>query len=371
MKSVKLVFLSRVDSASKPGGDLVQISAYVRALTEDGIEAEVRPWTPEFHPVAGELYGLVNVDRPYEMVLAAQRLSRRPFFVIPIHHGDEAIRALRSDESSVSLKRRVVNILPWILRELMTFALRVRGTTAPSRMKLKSVLEAASTSARLRSRISKLLQDSAFVVYLSSIERASLESDYAAFPEKWVIAPNGVDDVGEGVRWEARSTDVLVVGRIEPRKRQLQLLRAAEAAQIALTFVGKIDQNSGAYGRVFAEEIRLSRFSRWLGAKTHVETMQLMQQHRVLANASWAEVQSLVEIEAAMAGCRVVTLESGSTREFIPSAKVLPLGSSLHSLVSVARAATSEATPPPLFAYPHTWVTSSRRISQMASDIPQ
>ncbi len=52
----------------------------------------------------------------------------------------------------------------------------------------------------------------------------------------------------------------------------------------------------------------------------HREVLAVYGKSRVLLNASWVEVQSLVDIEAASAGCFVVNTGSGSSMEWLGDA---------------------------------------------------
>jgi glycosyltransferase involved in cell wall biosynthesis len=106
---------------------------------------------------------------------------------------------------------------------------------------------------------------------------------------------------------------VLSVGRICRRKNQLSLIRAVQQLGLPLVIIGPI--NDGGY---YQECRRAARGDRVLFIDTlsQLELASAYAAARVHALVSWYDTPGLVSLEAALAGCRIVTTDRGSTREY-------------------------------------------------------
>jgi glycosyltransferase involved in cell wall biosynthesis len=109
---------------------------------------------------------------------------------------------------------------------------------------------------------------------------------------------------------------VLSVGRIEPRKNTLGLIRAIQPLELRLVIIGEAPP--GCEG--FVQECRRAGGDRatWLGRLDHHDPLlaSAYTAARVFALPSWFETPGLAALEAALAGCSVVITPFGSTREY-------------------------------------------------------
>jgi len=128
--------------------------------------------------------------------------------------------------------------------------------------------------------------------------------------------PNGVDPsrfAGPTVPFKDRGY-VLFVGRIEPHKNQLGLIRALEDQGMPLTIAGPDHPDH----RHYAERCR-SAGAGWVtitGRVTDEELRGLYRGARVHALPTWFETTGLVSLEAALSGCSVVSTSRGHAREY-------------------------------------------------------
>jgi glycosyltransferase involved in cell wall biosynthesis len=116
---------------------------------------------------------------------------------------------------------------------------------------------------------------------------------------------------------EAYRNHILVVGRIEGRKNQLNVIKAMINSEYHLTIIGKSALNQRAYysscrnlaqnhPNIHFIEEQLSHeklASIYLAAKVHVL-------------ASWFETTGLVSLEAGLMGCNLVVTRKGDTEEY-------------------------------------------------------
>jgi glycosyltransferase involved in cell wall biosynthesis len=136
------------------------------------------------------------------------------------------------------------------------------------------------------------------------------------------VVPNGVARRFAEARPELfRSTYgqrefVLYVGRIEPRKNVLGLVRATRSLGLPLVVFGAAPAGAERY----AEACRRAggAAAEWLGAVDHADPRlaSAYSAARVFALPSWFETPGLAALEAALAGAAVVITPFGCTREY-------------------------------------------------------
>jgi glycosyltransferase involved in cell wall biosynthesis len=358
-------FVVRSDMFTKPGGDTVQVEAYLRELEARGVDVRVVLYVPGDVPVRRHsVIHLFNVDQIYEFLDCMRQFSGRHVVVSPIHHSYQHLAAMRRAEPSTL--RRFVSLLPEHWRALLVYAHGLRSRRDVSALtKTKTALWAVSASARARHRLGKALDTTQAVLLLGESERRALVNDFGWSGRNGVLAPNGIPTAMCDIRME-RLSRILVIGRVEARKRQVELLEVAERMAVPLTFVGDLNPHQPAYGETFKQLIERSAQSSWLGRLPSDQVSKLMSASRVLLNASWAEVQSLVDIEAARHGCWVVTTEDGgASLEWLGEGVVHQFGA--HDLEGAVFKADSlrrcDATPPTTL-YSQTWRSTVAEIVQ-------
>ena len=126
---------------------------------------------------------------------------------------------------------------------------------------------------------------------------------------------------------------VLCVGRVEPHKNQLGLVKACRRIGVPVTLVGDAHPAHSSY---------LNHCLNVAGAKvTHIRQVpqaalpDLYDSHSVHALVSWFETTGLSSLEAARRGCQVVTTSRGFARDYF--------GDLAHYADPAARRATATA----------------------------
>jgi glycosyltransferase involved in cell wall biosynthesis len=168
----------------------------------------------------------------------------------------------------------------------------------------------------------QLLQLCDLLLPNSRAEARQLEQLFGVSPSKTVVVPNGVDErfaqVGPALfeqQYGLREF-VLVPGRIEPRKNQLQVLRALWGAGLPVVVLGDPHPNHLAY----LDECRRAADPgvTFIG-RLHHDSPLLASAYsaaRVVVLASWFETPGLAALEGALAGAAIVVTERGSAREY-------------------------------------------------------
>ncbi|HBM8535776.1 TPA: glycosyltransferase, partial [Escherichia coli] len=111
--------------------------------------------------------------------------------------------------------------------------------------------------------------------------------------------------------------DILVSGRIEPRKNQIRIINDLCTTNYKICFVGGANENNTIYFDKFMGLI--SRFPNmtYLGKVSPEEMTRLYYKSKVHISASWFEVSSLVDLEAYYCGCSVISSKTGYTSELL------------------------------------------------------
>lgn len=139
------------------------------------------------------------------------------------------------------------------------------------------------------------------------------------------VVPNGVEERfanADPRAFRTRFGDgefVLFVGRIEPRKNPLGLIRAVRRLGLRLVIMGDVVPGHEGYGEACRREGL--DFVRWLPRVDHDDLLlsSAYAAARVFALPSWFETPGLAALEAALAGCSVVITSFGCTREYFES----------------------------------------------------
>ncbi len=358
---MKVDFIVRSDHVEKFGGDRLQVEHYCRHLEAAGVSTRVIPYVvaPRVRP--GALVHIVNLDRPYDF-LDAVAAAPGPYVVSPIHHRLSDVRLMRQAEEGQGL-RTLVGRLPEQMRELAAYGARSLRPAGPSAA-VRGLWTAARRAPRLWRRVVRALDAAGTVLVLAQGERRDIMDDTGWRGDNYRVVPNGLPDHRdvEGLPWSDRDPGLLVVGRVEPRKRQLDVAKAAAELGVPTTFVGELTRSAPRYAEEFRRLVDRSGSLTYTGRLDPDEVVRLMGRHRVLLNMSWVEVQSLVDLEAAAMGCYVVASPAGHSAEWLPHHVTTVDRFDVAGAVRQARhLATLDAGPPP-FEYQFSWEDAARGL---------
>lgn len=273
-----------------PGGGEIQLAQTGRALERSGWV--IRPfvgWTDRIEDAR-----LLHLFGTSPEGLALARLARArgvPVVLSPICWFEPlALRALGGHPASAA-------------RALAAFALRRAFPSWPSWRR-------------------ELLAVSDRILPNSASEARQLNRLFGIPRAKIAVVPNGVD---ERFGWaSARPFHerfgvrdfVLYVGRVEPRKNVLGLIRSLQGTALPFVVIGEVVPGHEAYGQQCQAEGR--GFTSWIPRIPHDDPLlaSAYAAARVFALPSWFETPGLSALEAAVAGCAIVVTPLGSTRDY-------------------------------------------------------
>lgn len=314
----KIAFLMRYDYEKISGGDVLQVNSYIPYLEAEGYHCSLVNDLNSKNIHLFDIFILVNVDRPIETVNYFNKIKKhaldKKLYLIPIHHPVEAV-SLFEKQAREMVYRIICRFFPdFYSREKVKnfvravknpkfLSLAIKDMTLNYRAALKSIFESADG-----------------VIFISNGERLSVENDFMCTPKKYCIAYNAVEnDLNIGREEEARDIDVIIVGRIEPRKNQLIVAKTLSKMGVKAVFIGPVNNNQD-YSDAFISVVERSNNIEYLGAMEHSDVLRYFKKSKVLLNASFFEVNPLVDLEAALLNCGVVTTKYSYTQESLPNA---------------------------------------------------
>lgn len=341
---MRILYLVRADAGRMVSGVNEQVRQYAKAMEARGHHTIVH----EGHvPPNGrfDLAHVFNVDWPLEtsvqMDVARARADR--VVLSPVHHDRawEQAYHVAGREGLPHLVSRVGGV--------DTF-MRLRGVAQAreARSLRREALEQLVAGVRRPQR--EVLRGAERWMVVAEREARSVSFDFGVEPQPWSVIRNGADWVDDDAPVPGLPDDfVLSVGRIEGRKNQIALGRALVELDVPGVFVGVPNPRHPAFVRDFAAMVTEQTCLTWLPAPTREQRLALFRRARMHVLASWYEVQSLVDSEAAVAGCPIVTTARGYTHENLGDAAVYwDPGSGHDGLVATIRQALGRERDPGL-----------------------
>jgi glycosyltransferase involved in cell wall biosynthesis len=275
-----------------PGGHRTQISSTITGLREMGIEVDLA-WTQD---VALDGIDLVHSFGAQAAWVRRAREARIPVVLSPLYWSQ---RYLPGVDSPHSLAERVLTVA------------RFSASTARRGMAL--------TSWRvLQPQLEKLICiESADLLAPNSKSEARAIREELGTSTPAHIVPNCVDSrlfVLPESSSQARRSGVLYVGRIEPHKNQLALIRALAGTGISLKIVGPVHPHHTSYLNVCQKAADSN--VEFVGEVAHSKLVELYQRTEVHAMPSWFETTGLSSLEASVCGAAVVSTDRGYVRDY-------------------------------------------------------
>ena len=273
-----------------PGGGEVQLASTVRALVQAGVAARLwRPWEDDL--------GRANIvhlfgSLPEHLPLAAAAKRRRAAVAISTIAWFDARAVWREPR-------------PLARRAAACAALRLR----------RAFPRWPSWRRRLYDAADLLLPN-------SQAEAEQLMQLFGVPAQRIHVVPNGADPrFADADPDQFRSRFglrdfILYCGRIEPRKNQLQFLRALRESGLPIVVLGDPVPGQQAYYDACRREAGLHAY--FLGRLEHNDPLlaSAYAACRCLALVSWYETPGLAPLEAAMTGAPLVITDRGAAREY-------------------------------------------------------
>lgn len=313
---MRVLIQSRKNFYELRGGDTVQLLKTKAELEKLGVEADI---SLEYEPdLSGyDLVHLSNLTRVQETWLQMRNAvrQRRPVLLSTIYwpmdefekKGQVGIRRVINSRLGIDNEERVKALARWLKdrnsRDRATRNLWKVGYTRMQRDVVRHV---------------------DYFLPNSEMEMEMLCRNLHLKKENYQVIPNAVD--GEAAcrlrgtavpsEFERFRGAVVCVGRIEPRKNQLALVRALDGLPYRLVLVGAVSANQKSYFEEIRRYLKRNPDFYYLPGMEQEKLYQLYRVCRVSALPSWLDTPGLVSLEAGVMGCSLAVSSKGSTTEY-------------------------------------------------------
>jgi glycosyltransferase involved in cell wall biosynthesis len=324
MTAPRALLCGRPDLLSKPGGDTRQILALRRCLVRSGLSLELRPDLRGY-----DLVHVFNLSRPLEPYLQATHAldAGVPVVCTPIFQdlreynrrgrrgaGRLLFHALGQSDSRLEDARAVANLL-------RAGGSAVRCARLGARLAASAVVGSGVAVELQR----QLLEHSRVVVYNSVLEAERVHTVvHHPGPQTFeATVPVGVDTSSASVtadEFQRRfgvERFVLCLARLEDLKNQLALIAALEGDPLPLVLIGNANPLHRAYVRAVAAAAQRRPRTLLLTGLARPWALAALAAAAVHVLPSWFETAGLVSLEAAAAGCAVVSTDRGYARALL------------------------------------------------------
>lgn len=297
---IRVVMRIRPDYRERPGGDTVQMNQTKQCLERLGLKVEVSgDESPDLS--ACDVVHAFNLGRPEE----------------PYRHCLQALEAGKPAALS-TVYWDFSEFWEWGDPDYWDLPAPERGLPAPRPAALPDPIEM-----RRRARLDEQRRAAiaCATVYLPNGQGEAnlLHQTYGMDLSRTVIVTNAVDDIFFSARPDpfiekhGLRDFVLCAARVEKRKNQLLLVAALRGTGIPLAIIGQ--PNPEEYRdlcRRYADENVL-----FLDVLPQEELASAYAAAKVHALPGWFETPGLSTLEAAAAGCNIVTTDRGTAREYL------------------------------------------------------
>jgi len=310
---VRVLMLIRTDARRVPGGDVVQMDQTRAVLLTRGVSADVHLVGEDICWSRYDLVHLFNIQTVQESSRACDQAlrHRKPLVLSPIYW-DPLPAWFRFAPD----RRRVWRFLIRVMGRSLAYSLYAKW----HRMRNRSRTEWQSQR--------QILTTANVLLPNSTAEAKQIVRDFrlpSATQERVMVVPNGIERSmydplprpHSGVRALLGDRPfVLQVGRVSPEKNNLALIYALRNCSWPLVFVGILSP----YHMDYVAEVRAAAAARgnvhFIDHLPHVELPGVYRLAAVHALPSWRETPGLASLEAAAAGCSIVSTCIGSAREY-------------------------------------------------------
>ncbi len=309
---MRVLMINRASARQVSGGDVIQLEKTRAALQTRGVSVDVRLTDELDGSWNFDLVHIFNIQSPGESWQACQLAKSKglPVALSPIYWN-------------------FTELWYWTNPTLKPIWRAVRALLGkwgyPIYQRWQYLRLRTSEAWRIQRQ---LLLTADIVLPNSRLEATQINKDFGFKKEaiRFAVVPNAIDrhlfeNMGPpSANLKALLNDiegfVLQVGRLSPEKNCLALIDALWKIDVPIVFVGQ----ASPYAPEYAEECRQRGHQRgnvyFLNWVPHDQLPGIYSLAAVHALPSWRETPGLVSLEAAAAGCQIVSTSIGSAREY-------------------------------------------------------
>lgn len=311
-KKTEVVFCLRRDATDKPGGDSGKVYKYKHFLEKKGFLVTVITDPAQLNAKKGtpDIVHLFNMQTPYENYRYMEWALEKnvPLCFSPIHHEKRyMVQYFGSGFIGKFLNYDAYLMLSSFVKEFVRFKT------------LGNLWSYKNTPLYINRA---LVEKASRIFPLSQSELDNIQFDVS--PElslsKVKVLPNALTFIDLNTDNDVpRDIDVMVVGRIEPRKNMLKIADALKGTSYKVVFAGKENANHKKYCAEFREIISTHSNLQYLGEMNQDQLSHHYKRSKINLSNSWFEVVSQVDLEATSLGCKPIVSAASALFDYFSS----------------------------------------------------
>lgn len=332
---MKILFVSRPTILSTPGGDTVQMLYTAKYLRQLGLDIDIFPQVLQPNYQNYDLIHYFNITRPAPILHGIQQADK-PYVLSTILVDYGFYKDLHQTQ-----------LFGFLTKLFGSDGIEYLKATAKHILRKEKIPYLPYLWLGQRKSIQKVLKNVAYILPNSQSEQLRLQQQYGYQGPSMVI-PNGVDLEKFGVVEDVprQKGQLICVGQIEPRKNQLNLIKAIKDSSYQLKIIGNTAPNHQKYYDACRQEAQNN-----VEFISHLPQEELMQHYlssEIHILPSWFETTGLVSLEAAYLGCKIVVSPKGDTQEYFQDYALYCAPNSPNSIRAAIDQASQEPYSPQL-----------------------
>lgn len=304
MRILNILFVSRSTILEIKGGDTVQMLNTAKALKDFGVNITFYEGQKQFDFSKFDLIHFFNLTRPVE-ILKILSLTDIPFVVSTIYIDYSFYK---------NLKKPVIH--KWISTVFGAHGMeyfKIVGKFLLGKEKLEHLPYLWNGQQK---SIKSILSKSKLLLPNSKSEIERLEKDLQIKTDFHIVC-NGIDESLLNFKIDTKriKKQILCVGSIEPRKNQLNLIKAVNQTDFTLIIAGKTSPNHQNYFEACKNEAKSN--IQFTGRISQKKLNTLFLESEIHCLPSLFETCGLVSLEAGVLGCKVITSKTGDQEDYM------------------------------------------------------
>ena len=296
---MRVLFVNRFDWSTNIGGDSIQMMKTREFLTKLNVNVDIT--TNNLSEIANyDIIHVFNLMRPTEATIAVRKAKK--------HRKKIVFSSIFWDFSEFNSIGRNNNRLYKMLNFLPLF----------SQEKLKDFIRLKDSNIPVHTILSSLLTD--YKKTLRSVDLFLPNSDsegkqvckFLGFDAPVLTVFNGIDAGVFNFQSANRKKIGVYCARIDPRKNHLNLFKGYSSSKIEL--YGKIGNLHASYHR-YLNDINPGNYD-FCGEVAHNNLAAQLNRADFHVMPSWLETPGLAQLEAAACGCKIISTDRGSARDY-------------------------------------------------------
>lgn len=318
---MRVLMQNRVDAFKNMGGDTIQMLKTKEELEKLGVKVDI---SLELEPDLTEydLVHLFNITRIHETWMQYKNAKKynKKIVLSTIHHRKSEIEEYENKAlmGKARLIKRILNSEESIQKfKTLFYTIQSKASFSAFFYQIKN---------GFLNQQKEVLEGVDMILPNSKMELEAIIDDFNIEKNKvkYFIIPNGVEiNYINIAKKENKFVDkfkidnfIFCPGRIEPRKNQINIIKALCNSDIKVVFAGAVNKKHKRYYEKFINEINLNNNFYYVGLLDREMMFEAYKAAKVSVLASWFETTGLIGLEAAVGECNVVITEKGYTKEY-------------------------------------------------------